>query len=256
MRTVKLLFIAVLLPGMFIPKALPQENKVNSLNSIFYKANLLYEEKEYDQAIKQYSAIIDKGYVSGNLYYNLGNCYYKKGLNPQALLYYERARRFIPGDADLESNYQYVRSLINISYQEPKPNFLFRLLNKTGGRLNFNEGLILIFILNALIFLVLTARLFSAGFRKLWLYIFLLLLIILFAEAYYFYGQAAKIGRAAIIITDEVKAKFEPQDKATDYFAIYGGEKVMVISPKGEWVKIKRLDGKTGWIPKSALEKI
>ena len=48
-------------------------------NSIFKKGNQLYEKGLYDEAIKEYSIPLDQGFESGNLYFNIGNSYFKKG---------------------------------------------------------------------------------------------------------------------------------------------------------------------------------
>jgi len=79
---------------------------------IFYKANAFYEDGKYDDAIKVYSGLIDQGLESGNLYYNMGNSYFKKGELGKAILNYERAKKLIPGDSDLKANYDFVLSKV------------------------------------------------------------------------------------------------------------------------------------------------
>ncbi|MCM8787571.1 MAG: tetratricopeptide repeat protein, partial [Candidatus Omnitrophica bacterium] len=78
----------------------------------FNEAAILYENRDYDKAIQKYNFILESGYENGNLYYNLGNCYFKKGKLGLAILNYEKAKRFIPFDRDLKTNYKYVSSLI------------------------------------------------------------------------------------------------------------------------------------------------
>ena len=77
--------------------------------ALFKQANGFYQKGEYNKAADIYQQMITSGYKSGNLYYNLGNTYYKLGQKGMAILYYEKAKRLIPGDADLKANLAYVR---------------------------------------------------------------------------------------------------------------------------------------------------
>ncbi|UCD15835.1 MAG: tetratricopeptide repeat protein [Candidatus Omnitrophota bacterium] len=231
----------------------PADNKRSSLEVTFYKANLYYEEEKYSEAIEEYNRILDNGYVSANVYYNLGNCYYKKGLLPQALVYYEKAKRLLPRDADLRANIEYVRSRITKSYEEPKANFISYVMTETFGRLNASELVMLIFIVNILMFMVLILRLFFIDFRKYYIYPLLIFAIIFLAAICSFLQTGAKFGKEAIVVK-ESSVRFEPQDNATTHFDIYGAEKVIIISQDKDWYKVKRLDGKVGWIRKISLQ--
>jgi tetratricopeptide (TPR) repeat protein len=79
----------------------------NKLQSQFYQANDFYEKGQFQSAVDSYQKLLESGYESGNLYYNLGNAYFKLGNKGQAILYYEKARRLIPSDADLKANLAY-----------------------------------------------------------------------------------------------------------------------------------------------------
>jgi hypothetical protein len=230
------------------------EERVLSVKELFYKGNFLYELEKYDEAADQYNEILNRGDESGSLYYNLGNCYYKMGQYPKSLLYYERAKRLIRRDADLESNYEYVRTLIDISYEEPRQKFFGAVLGMTLGKFNINELFVFIFIVNVLMVTILMLRLFSRGERKYYLYAVITFSVIFLLGVFCFVNQVGKIGKEAIIALDEVSVKFEPQDTATTHFNIYGGEKVVIIVDRGGWVKVKRLDGKIGWLRKENIE--
>jgi len=222
----------------------------------FYEGNAFYGEKQYDKAIQQYQQILEQGYVSGNIYYNLGNCYYKKGDYPRALLYYERAKRLIPHDADLASNYQFVSSLVKSSYRKPQQKYYSLLLKKVFGSFGVNELLVIFTMINILIFLILILRLFFAALRRYSMYLVVILCVILSMEFYYSLTEISAIGKEAIIVAPTVAVRFEPRSDATTYFTLWGGDKIIVIENGDKWEKIKRGDGKTGWIPKTAEEKI
>ena len=81
-------------------------------NTLFEKASLSYEKKEYAQAIIHYNEIQDLGLYSSDLYYNIGNCYYKLQQNAEAVLYYEKALKLNPSDEDALFNLKLVQIAI------------------------------------------------------------------------------------------------------------------------------------------------
>jgi len=219
----------------------------------FNRANVYYEQGNFDEAIKQYKSILEEGLESSNLYYNLGNCYFKKGKLGEAIFYYEKARRLMPQDRDLESNYEYARSLIKggaVSNQESLP---VRLWNNLFEKLTI-DGLTLalsIFFISILISIV--ASLFFAPLKKQTLILTAFLGLCFVVGFVGLKGKISRLNKEAIVVVEQADAKFEPMEKATTYFTLYEGIKVEVIESRDNWYKVKREDNKSGWIEKSAL---
>lgn len=223
---------------------------------IFYKANQLYKQQKFEEAIREYQKILDKGYESGNLYYNLGNCYYRKGDLPRAILYYEKAKVFIPEDPDLEANYKYVLSLLPKSYEPPPPGILKSLLQKIFGGFTLQGLFIFLSIIQSLFFLLLLLRLFFKPLKTYSLSLLLLLVFIFFSGSGYLFFWVKNLDKKAVVVKEKVEAKFAPYKEATTHFFLLGGEKVIILSQEGDWLKIKRLDGKIGWLKKGSLEPV
>ena len=76
------------------------------------QAEQAYSEGDYATAAGIYNKMRTDGMESANLYYNLGNCYYKLGENTQAILNYERALLLNPGDAMTRYNLQMAQQAI------------------------------------------------------------------------------------------------------------------------------------------------
>ena len=68
----------------------------DSITNTFEEANKLYNQSEYQLSIDKYLEIVDTGYHSSELYFNLGNCYYKINQVANSILYYERALKLNP----------------------------------------------------------------------------------------------------------------------------------------------------------------
>jgi uncharacterized protein YgiM (DUF1202 family) len=55
--------------------------------------------------------------------------------------------------------------------------------------------------------------------------------------------------KPAIVFTQEVEVKSEPNIRRTEVFRLHEGTKVQILDTVNNWMKINLADGKTGWIP-------
>ncbi len=227
----------------------------NDPASIFNKGNQLYEQGIYDEAIKEYSKLLDQGFESGNLYFNFGNSYLKKGELGRAILNYERAKRLIPNDSDLKSNYNYALSKIeNAPLQTTSP--LSEKISGLFSKLTLNGLTILVSVVYVMIILILTASVFIQSIRKYRIIVISILSLVFVPGIFSLYGRVSVLDNEAIVISKNAEAKFEPLDNATTHFTIYEGTKVYVLESKINWSKVERFDGKAGWIINSSIERI
>ncbi len=257
----KLLYVPLFIIGIFYTSCsiLSAEQKnSHSEKYIFYNANNFYKQVEYAKAIEQYEQILGRGAESGNLYYNLANSYLKEGALGKAILNYERARKLIPRDKDLESNYQYASSLMTNSIAEPKIPWFIKLADKFYGQFTLNEITVLLSIICALIFLILAMRIFfrADGLRKYSLFSVFILILFFIAGSFSFHERVYSLGKEAIVVVKKTETKFSPFDRATTHFTLYEGAKVYVLLTEDDWNKIKRADKKIGWVKKTSLEVI
>ena len=81
------------------------------LTSLFAEANAQYAEGNYIEAANRYEQILAEQ-PAAEVYYNLGNAYFKQGELAQAILAYERALRLQPSFDDAKHNLQYAQAQI------------------------------------------------------------------------------------------------------------------------------------------------
>lgn len=219
-----------------------------------------YAKGNYQQAIKDYQEILKTG-VSSEIYYNLGNAYYRTDNITQALLAYERALQLSPGDNDIRFNLQYARSK-TIDKITPETEMFFvtwynSLVNFTSVDRWANTAIISIVMALLLILVFLFAPQMWA--RKSGFYgsaVFLLLFA--FANLFAFQQKhELETKQGAIVIAPTVNVKKTPAVSGTDVFVIHEGTRVD-ITDRGmkQWRGVKLADGREGWLKTSQIEEI
>jgi len=222
----------------------------------FYQGNIYYSKEKFKQAIADYEKALESGFESGPLYYNLGNAYFKQGSLGKAILNYLRAQRLIPRDADLNANLNYARSLIKGGPAPSRAKWFRRIFFNSADSFSLNEitliTVVLYFIGSFMIILLIVTK----NSKRSIGYIAALVLAGLLVSTSLFCVQFSKtiIQKQAVVIARSSDAKFEPFGGATTFFTLNEGEVVSDVASRKDWIKIKRIDGKQGWIKASALE--
>lgn len=219
-----------------------------------------YAKGNYQQAIKDYQEILKTG-VSSEIYYNLGNAYYRTDNITQALLAYERALQLSPGDNDIRFNLQYARSK-TIDKITPETEMFFvtwyhSLVNFTSVDRWANTAIVSIVMALLLILVFLFAP--QMGARKSGFYgSAAFLLLFAFANLFAFQQKhELETKQGAIVIAPTVNVKKTPAASGTDVFVIHEGTRVD-ITDRGmkQWRGIKLADGREGWLKTSQIEEI
>jgi tetratricopeptide (TPR) repeat protein len=249
--------LATIISGIFLsPASIKAQSSVTSPNpaALFYQANGYYQRREYQQAAEVYHQLIQTGYESGNLYFNLGNTEYKLGHKGEAVLYYEKAKQLMPHDADLQSNLELALDGVdegNPSWQR----IFYQSIVSTGSLENLLVlTSVLFFILMSFLILILMVpmdfREHNNGKLKGWCLgtlvgiatVFLLSLSLTAATGFDHTRQNA----VAVQASGEVR--FEPNSQSTAYYRLAEGSRVQILEKKDNWLLIQRKDGKMGWI--------
>ncbi|MCA9412613.1 MAG: tetratricopeptide repeat protein [Candidatus Omnitrophica bacterium] len=210
---------------------------------IFQLANQSYEADDLEKAAAYYRAIEDRGLVNGNLYFNMGNTFFRMGDFGKAILYYEKARKLHPRSPDLLHNLAYARTfLIDKEDQEdhlPGSLETLLLLHRQTTR---NETFILLGVLNLLLVLCLLARLFRFRFTERFYFgylqgaIVILFVLQLFSAGFKVWDEDRT--REAIVLQDSVKATASPGSNETLY-ELNSGTKVVLRETRDGYSRIE-----------------
>lgn len=219
-----------------------------------------YSKGNYQQAIADYNELLKKG-ASADVFYNLGNAYYRTGNIPQAILAYERALMLSPGDRDIRFNLQFVRNK-TIDKVIPRSEMFFVTWYRSLVNIMSVDGWAWLSIVSVAIALFLFL-LFLFGsrvyLRKSGFYGALVFMVLFVLSNVFAYQQRQQFveRHSAIVVAPTVNVKKTPADSSGDAFVIHEGTKVDVIDrTMRDWRNIELADGREGWIKASHIEDI
>lgn len=227
----------------------------------FRQGNEAYQRGDFQEAVETYRAVLEQGYESAELYYNLGNAHVRLGALDRAVLSYERALRLDPANEDAAENLRLVRARLPDRI-EPLPRFW--LLTFVDGWITLLPRDVLIALSGGLYLLcgaavVLLVLRRPAGWRTFlsrtaWVTGCLALILggtLVLRET--------RLGapEEAVIVVSEVSALSAPSsDGGLVLFSLHAGTKVRIDQRSGEWVEVVLADGKVGWLREATLEVI
>jgi Bacterial SH3 domain./Tetratricopeptide repeat. len=232
----------------------------NNNDSLWIKGNEAYAVEEYGTALDFYNQILDKGENSYNLYYNIGNSYYKMGEVGKAILYYEKALKLNPSGKDAKNNLE-IAKLKTLDKVESVPEF-FVISWIKGFRNSFssdkwaNISIIFIIITG---FLLLLYKFASTSKKRKFSFVLACLTLLCFIISFIFalnLSNKASGEDGAIIMQPVSNVKSAPNATGNNIFILHEGTKVKILESTGSWCKIEILDGRQGWINGNDLEKI
>lgn len=219
-----------------------------------------YKKGNYVQAIRDYEELLKKG-PSVELYYNLGNAYYRVDNITRAVLNYERALKLSPGDEDIRFNLQMARSK-TIDKITPKSEMFFvtwykSLVNITSvdgwaKTAMFSLAVALVLVLCYLFGRKLIMR--KAGFYGAVAFMVLFVLSNVFAYAQM---QILTQRSGAVVVSPSAALRKTPVPNSEYNSIIHEGSRVEIVDDTmKDWKLVELEDGREGWMLSSQMERI
>lgn len=248
----KLILIAF---GFFVTIGFSQ-----SVDELFNKANDLYKDGNYEKAISLYEKIDSTDQFSDDLYFNLGNSYYKLNRVAPSIYNFERALKLNPLNEDAQINLEYANKLA-LDAVEVLPKSIFQKFSDAViYKLTYTTwaiSAISFSFLGALFFLLYHFS--YASSRKLLYFnssiLSTIILVVCLVFAFKAYDNSEN-RIEAIIFERVVDIKNAPTLKSDTVFELHEGTKVEVLDAIDNWKKIKLADGKIGWVIADYIKEI
>lgn len=248
-KIITLLFIVISIYGIKAQGILDQAQKA-------------YQDGDFDTAINLYQKEINTqhslGKVSSDLYYNLGNVYFKANDLPQAILNYERALLYNPTDKDIKHNIEYANTKIEDKIVDVD-SFSISGWFKSLQHLMSSNTWAIWSVISFLLFLSMLGLYFFGTkimYKKIGFYAGLILFLSLILSNVFSFRQKRELldRDTAIITTGVAPILSSPSLTSNEVFVLHAGTKVQIRKTDGAWFEIEIANGSVGWIQSSKLE--
>jgi tetratricopeptide (TPR) repeat protein len=223
-----------------------------SANDLLKKAEVAYDNRKYEEAIRHYEKLIAEGYKAHQLYFNLGNAYYRDNQLGKAIYNYELALKMEPNDEDVRINLG-IAAAKTIDKVDSKENFFISAVKTNVLHSLTTHAWAWLSITCAVLACVLFFVFVNSGrllVKRLGLLFSLLFFIGFFIT--YFIGYSALKSRYenkfAIILAKEIRVVNEPTAFGKTKFNLHEGTKIKVVEKNGDWVLLKLDNGNEGWV--------
>jgi len=230
-----------------------------------YEANIqaaehYYADAKYDSATISYQKVLAAGYHSAELYYNLGNCFYKQNEISSAILYFEKALKLDPSNEDVLFNLKLANSRIQDKIEALPLLFFVRWYVSLYNMFSVDDWAKISLVLFSL-FALFSLFYFlgkNIAVRKTGFYFGLIFIFLSTASLFLTYKKhtSQMEQTQAIVFRPSVTVKSSPNANGVDLFVIHEGTKLQVIDKVGAWCEIKIANGSVGWIEMKTIELI
>lgn len=224
---------------------------------VLEQANRAYQNGDYTAAASLYQSLVDGGVQNSAVYFNLGSAYYETGDPGRALLNYRRAQVFIPRDDGLNRSLARIRGE-RTDIQGDETGLLEGLAALTTSSLTLAELGWLILLIWCAWFAGLTAWMLRAGWRE------VLRVPLLVSAVVVVIGAALLVSRlwvqtyrpAAVITAEQADVMSGPGERYLRLLPLHAAAEIRVIEARDGWLRFALPDGRQGWLPQAAMERV
>ena len=245
----------------FIPYIIMFFVNVIGFSQVFNNANAAYKQEKYSQAESSYTSILKQDKVhSAALYFNLANTYYKLNQIAPAIYFYEKALLLQPNNTSVKNNLTFAQKrTVDDIKNVPQVGFA-QILNKFSQNLSYNTWAYLAAISSLLIVLFFAVYYFNNNINTKRIFFALQFVALFFVIFFMFFSVWRKnydnSYNPAIIFSNSVALKAEPNNSAETVTTLHEGTKVFITENLDQWLQITLTDNTKGWLQKKDLKEI
>ena len=220
-----------------------------------------YTSGNWNESVESWKELESVGVVSPELYYNLGNAYYKSGDYAHAILYFERTLKIDPSNSDARYNLEFTNSMIQDKI-DAVPEFVLKNWARKLSYLMSPDSwawlsIALLALTLALVLLFLLGG--TTAFRRCGFYgaiVALLLSLGTYGLALWQRNSCLKADYAVVMIPVSSVKSSPSSESSKDLFILHEGTKVQILDSVGQWKNISLSDGRQGWIKDNDIQTI
>jgi tetratricopeptide (TPR) repeat protein len=228
-----------------------------TFSALFTQANSLYQNGDFGSAERLYRQLIEKGAEGGALYYNLGNACFKQRKLGEAVYFWEKAARRLPGDPDIKENLDLAALLVVDRIEVPADPLPLRSLDSMVHRLTINQDcwtvLLLFVIANIAFAIYIRARSRRLATYALTLVVMSGMFVVIFgcSLGWKLYEKNSRL--EGVIVEQRADVRSGPGSENITVFTVHEGIQVRVRGESSGWYQVSLPNGWSGWLPKNAI---
>lgn len=229
----------------------------SSLDYNFEQGNQLYADGDYRGAVREYEKVIAAGYETPELYYNLGNAYFRDGQLGLAIANYIRANRMSPGDDDIKANLEFARQFTIDKIEITEETILLDYINRFFDSFALNT-----ITWSAAFFYVMTALVILLRYIYRRIYVptpLVVALVVLLAASVAFTGVKLDrdvLARRGVVVAQQAEVKNGPGDDFNTKFTAHAGLIFNIEREEAGYYWVNFENRVKGWIPKAVATEI
>ena len=236
----------------------------NSVDVAESEADNAYRNNNFAESIKLYEAQIAKSKLnnqeSAQIYYNLGNAYFRDNQIAKAIVNYERALLLNPGDSDIRHNLRFAKTRIEDKIDSADNLFINRWVQSVQNLYSANTWAVIGIVFFLLLVVAIGLYMISSriSLRKVSFYSGIVLFLLVIITNVFAFKQKNKIVNrsTAIVMSASVSIYTSPDAHSQELFRLHEGAKVKIKREEGRWVEIVIANGSVGWLQKKNVEMI
>ena len=229
-------------------------------DTTFENANAAYNAGQFEKAVMLYKQILESGQHSAELYFNLGNSYYRLNQVGESIFYFEKAKQLQPTDEDINVNSSFAQNMA-IDAVEVLPKSQVTQLKDSIIELFSQEGWAYFIVLLAWL-LVLFWGLYlwnKIPFIKRTFFVSsLVLALFLIGSLFIAVIKSANTADTTygILFNEKMEVWAEPNSRAEVLFLLHEGTKGQMLDELQDWQKIRIANGSEGWIKNAKVRSL
>ena len=230
---------------------------ISNEDGIHYEKGMeAYKNNQFEFSVQEFENILENGWRSSELYYNLGNAYYRLGDIAGSIWSYESCLMIEPNHHDAKYNLKLANLKVKDRVEFPDPPFYLKFYMSINEQYSPSTW---IFISTCLLFL----SVFIITIKKIVLIDLLqyassitltMFFLSLFITLHSIINKNSNL--EGVIYQNKISAFSEPDEFSTRLFEVNEGLKVEIGQMKKNWLEVELLDGKNGWIEKEGVRLI
>jgi hypothetical protein len=233
----------------------------NEANTLFREANETSERDAgaardlYRRAALRYERITREGGIqNGQLFYNIGNAYFRSEDLGRAILNYRRAEMYMPDDASLTQNLQFARSRRLDRFEEAEETKVLHTLLFWHYDVSPSIRSTLFVILSGFFWIGATVRLRRRQLVPVWGLVISGLLAALLLGSLVVDSTSGADRHSGVVLAQQVVARKGDGNSYEPSFTepLHAGTEFRLIDERQDWLQIQLPDGRECWVPSEA----